>query len=142
MEQRDRRGWGGVGEGGSIRATARTGLLDKDDSCALLLLQERGGGKDPGAGGIVLLLRVGDDGDHGVEFLPELGGLGSLVGVVGGHQRWCRGAQEGGMDHRRCSGRREGGKPLGFERSGSEKNLDSDYHVGERHTVKYLIGLY
>jgi hypothetical protein len=34
--------------------------------------------------------------------------------------------------YRRCSGRRDGGRPLGFERSGSEKNLASDYHVGQR----------
>jgi hypothetical protein len=53
----------------------------------LLLLQERGGGKDLGMGGIVLLLHVGGGGDHGIEFLSQLGGLGSLAGVVGGHRR-------------------------------------------------------
>jgi hypothetical protein len=39
--------------------------------------------------------------------------------------------------------RKERGQwPLGFERSGSEKNLDSDYHVGERHATEYWIDLY
>jgi hypothetical protein len=56
-----------------------------------MMTLERGGGKDLGAGDGVLLLHVG--GDHGVEFLPELGGLGSLAGVIGGHQRWCHDAQ-------------------------------------------------
>jgi hypothetical protein len=46
-----------------------TGLLDEDGSRALLLLQERGGGKDPGAGIIIPFLCVG--GDHGVEFLSN-----------------------------------------------------------------------
>jgi hypothetical protein len=40
-------------------------------------------------GGIVLLLRV--SGDHVIEFLSELGGLGSLAGVVGGHRMWFHG---------------------------------------------------
>jgi hypothetical protein len=37
---------------------------------------------------------------------------------------------------------KEGIRPLGFERSGSEKKLDSDYNVGERHAAKYWIDLY
>jgi hypothetical protein len=48
-----------------------------------------GGGMNPSTGGIVLLLRVG--GDHVIEFLSELGGLGSLAGVVGGHRMWFHG---------------------------------------------------
>jgi hypothetical protein len=75
---------GDIGEGGSIRVAARVGLLGEDGSRALLLLEEYGGGKNPGASGVVLLLHVDGGGDHGVEFLPELGGLGSLVGVIGG----------------------------------------------------------
>jgi hypothetical protein len=59
----------------------------------LLLLQKYSGGKDPGAGGIILLLRVDGSDDHGVEFLPELYDLGSMVSVISGHRRWCRGAQ-------------------------------------------------
>jgi hypothetical protein len=82
----------------------------------LLLLQDRSGGKDPGAGGTVLLLHV-----------------------IGGHQRWCHGTHRGNADHRR---RREGGRPLGFERSGSEKKLGSDYYIGERRVVEYWINLY
>jgi hypothetical protein len=56
----------------------------------------RGGGKNPGAGEVRLLLHVGvgDGIDHGVEFLPE---LGSLAGIISGHQRWCHGAQVGGV---------------------------------------------
>jgi hypothetical protein len=73
---------GDIGEGGSIRVAARVGLLGEDGSRALL--EEYGGGKNPGASGVVLLLHVGGGGDHGVEFLPELGGLGSLAGVIGG----------------------------------------------------------
>jgi hypothetical protein len=59
----------------------------------------RGGGKNPGAGEVRLLLHVsvGDGVDHGVEFLPELGSLGSLAGIISGHRRWCRGAQVGGV---------------------------------------------
>jgi hypothetical protein len=113
------------------------GFLGEDGSRALLLLRERGGGKDSDMGGVVLLLRFGGGGDHGVKFLPKLGGLDSLAGVVGSHQRWCCGAQGGGTGHRRCSERREDGRPLGFERSGSKKNLGSDYHVGESCAVKY-----
>jgi hypothetical protein len=51
------------------------------------------GRKNPGASGIVLFLHGG--GNHGVEFLPELGDLGSLAGVIGGHRRWCHGAVTG-----------------------------------------------
>jgi hypothetical protein len=36
---------------------------------------------------------------------------------------------------------KEGIRPLGFERSGSEKKT-SDYNVGERHAAKYWIDLY
>jgi hypothetical protein len=119
------------------------GLLDDDGSCVLLLLQEHGGGKDPSAGSVVPFLRVGGSGDHGVEFLPELNGLDSLVVVVGGHRSWWHGTQGGGTAHRRCSRRREGARPLGFEKSGSEKkNLNSDYHVGERRDAEYWIALY
>jgi hypothetical protein len=32
--------------------------------------------------------------------------------------------------------------PLGLERSGIEKNLGSDYHVGQRHVAEYWIALY
>jgi hypothetical protein len=78
-----------------------------------------------------LLLRVSGGGDHGVEFLPKLGGLDRLAFVVGGHQRRCHGAKGGITVHLRCNGRREGDMPLVFERSESEKNLSSDYHVGE-----------
>jgi hypothetical protein len=67
-------------------------LLGEDGSRALLLLKEHGGGKNSGAGNVVLLLRVDGGGNHGVKFLPE---LGSLAGIIGGHRRWCRGAQEG-----------------------------------------------
>jgi hypothetical protein len=112
-------------------------FLDKDDSHTLLLLQERGGGKNPGAGGVILLLRVDDGDDHGIEFLSELDGLGSLTCVVSGHRTWCHGARGGSVDHQRCSERREGGRPLGFERNGSKKNLGSDYHVGERCAAEY-----
>jgi hypothetical protein len=66
----------------------------EDSSRTLLLLEERGGGKNPGAGGVVLLLCVSGGGDHGVEFLPE---LGSLADVIRGHRRWCRGAQGDGV---------------------------------------------
>jgi hypothetical protein len=97
------------------------GFLDEGGSRALLLLQERCGGKDSGVGGVVLLLRVDDGGNHGVKFLPELGDLGIRVGVIRGHRRWCRSALGGSVGHRRCIGRREGDRPLGFERSGSEK---------------------
>jgi hypothetical protein len=31
---------------------------------------------------------------------------------------------------------------LVFERSGNEKKLVSDYHVGERHAVEYWINFY
>jgi hypothetical protein len=31
---------------------------------------------------------------------------------------------------------------LGFERSGSEKNLGSDYHVEQRRAIEYWIDLY
>jgi hypothetical protein len=112
------------------------GFLGEDDSHALLLLQERGGGKDPGMGGIVLLLRGGDD-NHGIEFLLELSGLDSLAGVVGGHRRWCHSARGGRVDHRRCSRRRKDDRPLGFERSKRQKNLAYDYHVGERRATEY-----
>jgi hypothetical protein len=60
----------------------------------LLLLEERGVGKNPGVGGVVLSHIVGG-GDHGIEFLPKLDGLSSLVSVVGGHHRWCCSAQGG-----------------------------------------------
>jgi hypothetical protein len=70
------------------------GLLSKDDSCVLLLLEECGGGKNPGASNVVLL-RVGGGGDHGVKFLSKLGGLNRLAGVIGGHRRWCRDVQGG-----------------------------------------------
>jgi hypothetical protein len=76
-------------------------------------------------------------GDLGIEFLPELGGLGSLAIIIGGHRRWWRSTPRGSVVHRRCSRRREDDEPLGFERSGSKKNLGSDYHVGERHAAKY-----
>jgi hypothetical protein len=101
----------------------------------LLLLQERGGSKDPSVGSVIPFLHGGD---HGVELLPELGGLGSLAVVIGSHRRWWRGTPRGGAAHRRCSRRREGGRPLGFERSESENDLGSDYHVGERRAIEYL----
>jgi hypothetical protein len=72
-------------------------------------------------GGFVPFLRVGVGSDHGIEFLLELNGLSSLAVDVGGHLRWRRGTQRGGTTHRRCSIRREGSRPLGFERSGSGK---------------------
>jgi hypothetical protein len=97
------------------------GFLGEDDGSTLLFLRELGGGKDADAGSIVLLLHVGGDDDHDIEFLTELNGIGSLASVVVGHRRWCHGAWGGGADHRRCSGRREGGRPIEFERSGSEK---------------------
>jgi hypothetical protein len=78
-----------------------------------------------------LLLCVSGGGDHGVEFLSKLGGLGSLGFVVGGHQRRCHGAKGGITVHLRCNGRREGDMPLVFERSESKNNLTFDYHVGE-----------
>jgi hypothetical protein len=70
------------------------GLLDEDGSRALLLLQEHGGGKDPGVGGIVPFLRGGGGDDHDVKFLLKLGGLGSLAVIIGGHRRWWRGSPE------------------------------------------------
>jgi hypothetical protein len=73
------------------------GLLGEDGSYVLLLLKERGGGKNLGAGGVVLLLHRGCGDDHGVEFLPKLGSLDSLAGVTGGHQRWCHGVQGDGV---------------------------------------------
>jgi hypothetical protein len=87
-------------------------------------------------GGVVPFLHVGG-GDHDVEFLLELGGLGSLTIVISGHWGWWRGTPRGGVVHRKCSRRRQGGKLLGFERSGSEKNLGSDYHVEERRAAEY-----
>jgi hypothetical protein len=99
----------------------RAGFLGEDGNRALLLLQERGGGMDLGAGGVILLLHGGGGGDHGIEFLAEVGGLGCLAGVVGGHQMWFHGARKSGTDHRRCSERTEGGRPLEFERSGSQR---------------------
>jgi hypothetical protein len=87
------------------------GFLSEGGGHVLLLLQECSGGKDPSASGIVHLLCVGGGGDHGIEFLPKLGSLGSLSGVIGGHRRWCHGAYGGGAGHQRCSGRREGGRP-------------------------------
>jgi hypothetical protein len=104
---------GGVGDGGSINATAAWASSVRMS---------------------YLFLHITD---YGVEFLPELDGLSSLAVVVGGHRRSRRGTPRGGAVHRRCNGRREGGMSLGFERSGSEKNLGSDYHVGERHAVEY-----
>jgi hypothetical protein len=70
-------------------------LLGEDGSCTLLL-EEHGGGKISGAGDIILL-RVGGSDDHGVEFLPKLDSLGSLAGVIGGHQRWCHDGQGGSV---------------------------------------------
>jgi hypothetical protein len=94
-----------------------TGLLDEDDGRTLVLLKEHSDGKDPGAGGVVPFLHSGGGGDHGIEFLLKLGSLGSLAVVVGGHRRWWHDTQGGNAAHQRCSGRREGGRPLGFERS-------------------------
>jgi hypothetical protein len=78
---------------------------------ALLLLQERGGGEDPDASGVIPFLRGSSNGDHGVELLLELSGLGSLKVVVGSHRRWWRDTPRGGVAHRSCNGRREGGRP-------------------------------
>jgi hypothetical protein len=50
-------------------------LIDEDGSCALLLLQERGGSEDLGVGGVVPFLHVNGGGDHYVKFLSELGNL-------------------------------------------------------------------
>jgi hypothetical protein len=93
MEQRDRRGLGRHRRRRLNQGRCSAGLLGEDGRRTLLLLEERGGGKNPGASGIVLFLHGG--GNHGVEFLPELGDLGSLAGVIGGHRRWCRGAVTG-----------------------------------------------
>jgi hypothetical protein len=142
--------WNSATDGGQGRRRRRrlnqgrrgAGLLGEDGSRALLLLQESGGDKDLDTGGVVLLLHVGDGGDHGIEFLSELGSLGILVGIVDGHRRWCRGAQGDSADHLRCSRRRVGSRPLGFQRSGSKKKLGSDYHVGERRATEYWIALY
>jgi hypothetical protein len=102
----------------------------------LLLLQKRGGDEELGAGGVVPFLRV-SSGDHGVKFLSELNGLGNLTVIVGGHRRWWHDTPMGGAAHWRCSGRREGGRPLGLERSRSEKNICTGYHVRERCADKY-----
>jgi hypothetical protein len=110
-------------------------LLDEDGRRGLLVLQKCGGGEDRGVGGIVPFLHGGDD--HGVEFLPKLDDLSSLAVVIGGHRRWWCGTPRGGAAHRRYHGRREDGRPLGFERSGSKKNLSFNYHIGERHVVEY-----
>jgi hypothetical protein len=72
------------------------------------LLQERGGGEDPRVGDVIPFLRIGGS-DHGVEFPVKLDGLGSLAVIISAH--------------RRCNRRREGGSPLGFERSGNDKKL-------------------
>jgi hypothetical protein len=58
------------------------GYHGADSSRVLLLLLEHSGGKDSGASDIVPFLRVGGNDDHGVEFLPKLGGLGSLAVIV------------------------------------------------------------
>jgi hypothetical protein len=112
------------------------GFLGEGGSRALLLLQECSGGKHPGVGGIILLLRVGGGSGHGVDFLSELSGLGSLADVIGNHRRWCRGAQGGSVGHRRCSKKRGGG------RLEARKKLGSDYHVGERRAAEYWIDLH
>jgi hypothetical protein len=83
------------------------GLLSEDGSRAMLLLQEHGGVEEPGPGA--------------VKFLPELDDLGSLAVIVDGHWRWWCCTPSGGAAHQRCSGRREGDKPLGLERSERKK---------------------
>jgi hypothetical protein len=116
---------GGGGRGrGFDQGYCGASLLGEDGSRALLLLQERGGGEDLSTGGIVPFLCVGGGDDYGIEFLLKLGSLGSLAVIVSVHQRWWR-------------RRREGDRPLGFERSGSKKNLGFDYHVGERRAAEY-----
>jgi hypothetical protein len=67
-------------------------LLGEDGSCALLILQEHGDGEDSGVGGVVPFLTGGND--HGIKFLSELGGLGSLAVIISDHRRWRCGSLE------------------------------------------------
>jgi hypothetical protein len=91
---------------------------------------------------VIHFLHVGGGGDHGIEFLPELGGLGSLTVIVSGHWRWWHGTPSGGVTHRRCNGSRESSRPLEFEGSGSRKKPRLRLSCWREACHRILDGLY